>query len=54
MKRLEGKTCVVTAAGQGIGFVTSMKPARQMIFDMVEEALTTFEDLTGVAPEDAS
>jgi len=39
------------AAGQGIGFVDSMKPARQMIFDMVEEALATFEELTGVAPE---
>lgn len=39
------------AAGQGIGFVTSMKPARQMIYDMVEEALATFEELTGVFPE---
>jgi len=39
------------AAGQGIGFVTSMKPARQMLFDMVEEAMATFEELTGVFPE---
>jgi len=38
------------AAGQGIGFVTEMKPARQMMFDMVEEALETFENLTGVMP----
>jgi NAD(P)H-dependent flavin oxidoreductase YrpB (nitropropane dioxygenase family) len=35
------------AAGQGVDFVTSMKPARQIVFDMVEEALATFEDLTG-------
>ena len=39
------------AAGQGIGFVDSMKPAAQMVYDMVEEALATFEELTGVAPE---
>ena len=26
------------AAGQGVGFVTEMKPARQIVFDMVEEA----------------
>jgi len=38
------------AAGQGIGFVTEMKPARQMMLDMVEEALETFENLTGVMP----
>jgi NAD(P)H-dependent flavin oxidoreductase YrpB (nitropropane dioxygenase family) len=35
------------AAGQGVGFVTSMKPARQIVFDMVEEALDAFESLTG-------
>ena len=35
------------AAGQGVGFVNSMKPARQIVFDMVEEALAVFEDLTG-------
>ena len=35
------------AAGQGVDFVTSMKPARQIVFDMVEEALATFEELTG-------
>jgi hypothetical protein len=29
-----------------------MKPARQMVTDMVEEALVTFEELTGVAPEE--
>jgi NAD(P)H-dependent flavin oxidoreductase YrpB (nitropropane dioxygenase family) len=35
------------AAGQGVGFVTSMKPARQILLDMVEEALDTFERLVG-------
>lgn len=35
------------AAGQGVGFVTAMKPARQIVLDVVEEALTAFEDLTG-------
>jgi len=35
------------ASGQGVGFVTSMKPARQIVFDMVEEALDAFESLTG-------
>ena len=35
------------AAGQGVGFVSSMKPARQIVFDMVEEALDALEQLTG-------
>jgi NAD(P)H-dependent flavin oxidoreductase YrpB (nitropropane dioxygenase family) len=34
------------AAGQGVGFVTTMKPARQIVFDMVEEALDALESLT--------
>jgi NAD(P)H-dependent flavin oxidoreductase YrpB (nitropropane dioxygenase family) len=34
------------AAGQGVAFVTSMKPARQIVFDMVDEALGAFEQLT--------
>ncbi|MBW2241908.1 MAG: nitronate monooxygenase [Deltaproteobacteria bacterium] len=38
------------AAGQGVGFVTSMKPARQIVFDLVEEALTAIEDVTGELP----
>ncbi|HBZ72260.1 MAG TPA: hypothetical protein DEP35_22025, partial [Deltaproteobacteria bacterium] len=37
------------AAGQGVGFVTEIKPARQIVFDMVEEALATLEALTGEA-----
>jgi NAD(P)H-dependent flavin oxidoreductase YrpB (nitropropane dioxygenase family) len=35
------------AAGQGVGFVTSMKPARQILFDLVEEALAALEEITG-------
>jgi NAD(P)H-dependent flavin oxidoreductase YrpB (nitropropane dioxygenase family) len=35
------------AAGQGVGFIKTMKPARQIVFDMVEEALDAFEALTG-------
>jgi NAD(P)H-dependent flavin oxidoreductase YrpB (nitropropane dioxygenase family) len=38
------------AAGQGVAFVESMKPARQIVFDMVEEALSCFEELTGDLP----
>ena len=34
------------AAGQGVAFVTAMKPARQVLFDMVDEALGVFEQLT--------
>ncbi len=37
------------AAGQGVAFVTEMKPARQIVFDMVEEALATLEGLVGEA-----
>jgi len=35
------------AAGQGVGFVTAMKPARQILFDLVEEALAAFEERVG-------
>ena len=35
------------AAGQGVGFVPSMKPARQILFDLVEEALAAFEERVG-------
>jgi NAD(P)H-dependent flavin oxidoreductase YrpB (nitropropane dioxygenase family) len=37
------------AAGQGVAFVTAMKPARQIVADLVEEALSVFENLTGEA-----
>ena len=36
------------ASGQGVDFMTEMKPARQIVFDMVEEALGVFENLTGL------
>ncbi|MDH3213024.1 MAG: nitronate monooxygenase [Myxococcales bacterium] len=35
------------AAGQGVNFVTSMKPARQIVMDMVEEAYAVFDEITG-------
>ncbi len=35
------------ASGQGVGFVTSMKPARQIVLDMVDEAIGVFEDIAG-------
>jgi NAD(P)H-dependent flavin oxidoreductase YrpB (nitropropane dioxygenase family) len=38
------------ATGQGVAFVTAMKPARQIVFDLVEEALDVFERLTSESP----
>lgn len=38
------------AAGQGVAFVTAMKPARQIVGDLVEEALDTFDRFTSEAP----
>ena len=38
------------AAGQGVRFVTSMKPARRIVFDLVAEALDVFERLTSESP----
>lgn len=35
------------AAGQGVGFVNEMKPVRQIVFDMVDEALAVFEEING-------
>ena len=35
------------AVGQGVGFVKELKPARQIVFDMVEEAIGVFEELMG-------
>jgi NAD(P)H-dependent flavin oxidoreductase YrpB (nitropropane dioxygenase family) len=34
-------------SGQGVGFVTVMKPVRQIIFEMVNEARAAIEELTG-------
>jgi len=38
---------ITEAAGQGVGFVTAIKPARQIVMDLVEEARATFEELLG-------
>ena len=38
------------ACGQGVGFVTTMKPARQIVADMVEETLDVFDELTADEP----
>jgi NAD(P)H-dependent flavin oxidoreductase YrpB (nitropropane dioxygenase family) len=35
------------AVGQGVSFIDSMKPARQIVADLVEEALSVFEEITG-------
>ncbi|MBW2465499.1 MAG: hypothetical protein JRH11_27885, partial [Deltaproteobacteria bacterium] len=35
------------AAGQGVGFIDSMKPARQIVSDMVEEAYEAFDRVFG-------
>jgi hypothetical protein len=37
------------AAGQGVSFVKTLKPARQIVLDMVEEALDAIERLAGEA-----
>ena len=37
------------AAGQGVDFVKSMKPARQIVLDLVDEALAALDELTGDA-----
>ncbi len=42
------------AAGQGVGFVISMKPARQIVFDLVDEARAVFESLTSDSPVGAT
>jgi len=38
------------APGQRDPVVTEMKPARQIVSDMVEEAFAVFEEITGVEP----
>jgi NAD(P)H-dependent flavin oxidoreductase YrpB (nitropropane dioxygenase family) len=42
----------VEAAGQGVGFIDSMKPARQIVSDMVEEAYEAFDQVLGEDDED--
>jgi NAD(P)H-dependent flavin oxidoreductase YrpB (nitropropane dioxygenase family) len=52
--REAGRTEFMTeAAGQGVGFVAVVKPARQIVFDMIDEARTVFEDLTVESRTDA-
>ena len=41
---------MMEAAGQGVGFVTTMKPARQIVFDLVDEARAVLEELTSESP----
>jgi NAD(P)H-dependent flavin oxidoreductase YrpB (nitropropane dioxygenase family) len=38
---------ITEAAGQGVGFIREMKPSRQIVFDMVEEALVAFDEIMG-------
>ena len=38
------------ACGQGVSFVTAMKPARQIVADMVEETLDVFDELMAGEP----
>jgi NAD(P)H-dependent flavin oxidoreductase YrpB (nitropropane dioxygenase family) len=40
------------ACGQGVGSITEMKPARQILFDMVEEALVAFDERMGFDEEE--
>jgi len=46
------KDFMTEAAGQGVDFVTSMKPARQIVLDMVEEALDVFDEICGTDEDD--
>ena len=43
---LHTKLCEMLGS-QGVGFVTAMKPAPQILFDLVEEAHAAFEDVVG-------
>jgi NAD(P)H-dependent flavin oxidoreductase YrpB (nitropropane dioxygenase family) len=40
----------MVAVGQGVGFMSSMKPARQIVFDMVDEARSIIEGLSSDSP----
>ncbi len=41
------KDFMTEAAGQGVGFINEMKPARQIVSDMVDEAYDVFEEIYG-------
>ena len=45
------KDLMTEAAGQGIHYVTEMKPARQVLSDLVEEALDVFDRFADDEPE---
>ncbi len=44
----------LVAVGQGVGFMTAMKPARQIVFDLVDEARAVLESLTSESPVGAA
>ncbi len=46
------KEFMTEAAGQGVDFVDSMKPARQIVLDMVEEALDVFDGIFGTEEDE--
>ena len=46
------KDLMTEAAGQGIHYVTEMKPARQILSDIVEEALDVLDHFAGEDEED--
>ena len=43
----ERKDLMFEAAGQGVHYVTAMKPARQVLSDLIEETLDVFDRLCG-------
>ncbi len=45
---------MVEAAGQGVGAVKAVKPARQIVQDLVDEARAAFEERTSDAPVEAA
>jgi len=41
------KEFMTEAAGQGVGFINSMKPSRKIVSDMVDEAYEVFQEIYG-------
>jgi NAD(P)H-dependent flavin oxidoreductase YrpB (nitropropane dioxygenase family) len=48
----ELKDFMTEAAGQGVDFVTEMKPAKQIVMDMADEAFEIFDDIYGDEEDD--
>jgi NAD(P)H-dependent flavin oxidoreductase YrpB (nitropropane dioxygenase family) len=46
------KDFMTEAAGQGVDFVDQIKPARQIVMDMADEAFEVFDDIYGDEDED--